>query len=362
MERINCVICDNKLQDFISYDLPLFNSVTIENINNDLLINNKYGVCIKCKSVQLISLLDPKLLYSYPNKYELTPLWLKHHKEFTNFIKLSSNNINSICEIGGGNNGLHEYFENINNYSILDLYEPNTKLNTIKYKIGNCEEYVDYNESTLVLSHTFEHLYNPLKFIKTLQATNVENIFISVPNMKDMLDNKTSISIVFSEHTFYFEKEDILYMFETNGFKSVNTIQFDNHSLFFHFKKSKSSNISIHVKEESMNKLYNLFYLRLNKIHIDINEKYYVMPSHYIGQAAYYSIKNNDNIIGFLDNDLNKIGKRLYGTQLYVYNPELLKNSIETVLLVQNPYYEEMYNQLININLNIKIIPFSLII
>ena len=359
-KRIYCVIDNNKLDLFLNFEYPILNHCTNDPIENDIIHNITFGKCPICKSIQLINLINPDLLYSYPNKHELTPLWINHHKTFVDFIKTNINIYDKkICEIGGGNNGLFTFLSNIKQYTILDLYEPINKLDTIEYKIGNCESYNNYNEDILILSHTFEHLYNPLEFIKTVKNTKIEHIFISVPNMRAMIELDTNMSVVFSEHTFYFEKEDIIYMFEQNGFICSIIEEFNTHSLFFYLKKSNINIVKdLHIKNFAMNKLETIYQKRLNKVNIEIDNPIYIMPSHYIGQAAYLSIINRSNIIGFLDNDKNKIGQRLYGTPLYIQHPDIIKDIECTILLVNNPYYDEMYKQIQLINPNTNIILF----
>ena len=57
-----------------------------------------------------------------------------------------------------------------------------------------------------------------------------------------------------------------------------------------------------------------------------------------------------------LDNDTNKHGKRLYGTNLKVFSPSLLKKEINPVLILKaGVYNEEIKNDIIN-NYNSKTI------
>ena len=368
MFRTNCVICKGILSELFTFkNYPLLFIPTNSPITSDIFYDSKYGICVECCSIQLINLIDPEILYSYPNKSELSILWKLHHVELCKFIK---NNIDihksNICEIGGGNNNLYNYMNMEDNcgYTILDLYEPFDKLPNITYKIGNCETYTDYNENILILSHTFEHLYKPLKFIETCSNTTITDIFISVPNMKYLIDNNKNMCVVFAEHTFYFEKEDIEYMFNKNGFLLNKFEYFTNHSLFFHFKKIDIpvENI-INLKQTSANKLKINFEKRSKQNNIIFDKPTYIMPSHYMGQSVYLSLLNKNNIIGFLDNDKNKIGMRLYGTTLKIESPNILKN-IDTsninILLLNNIYYNEIYSQLIDISPKIHIIKYEI--
>ena len=46
---------------------------------------------------------------------------------------------------------------------------------------------------------------------------------------------------------------------------------------------------------------------------------------------------------------------------LRFWEHDIIKNSEKPVLLIKNPYYDEMHSQLMKLNPKIKIIPFSLV-
>lgn len=348
--RTSCVLCESStLLPFYSLNqFPLLNHSTMKPIKEDIYCDYKYGICNECKCVQLLNLLDPTILYSSDNKTKLTPLWEKHHSSFGSFVsKLLRSS--SICEIGGGSNNLSAYFPSVD-YSILDMYEPDTKDSRIQYKIGNCEEFFDYTDKTILLSHTFEHLYSPRKFLKCLQSSNVEQVFISVPNMKSWLENKSTCFLIFNQHTFYFEKEDIIALFSQYGFECTMTSEFEEHSLFFSFLRNPAVQpLPIPTKMITPKLLEHFQEKESVASSIITSKEVFLMPSFYLGQVAYFFLKKHVKIIGLLDNDINKVNKRLYGTPHDIFLPaEILKYSPETtaVFIVNSPYASEMQNQI----------------
>ena len=63
----------------------------------------------------------------------------------------------------------------------------------------------------------------------------------------------------------------------------------------------------------------------------------------------YYLRHYHKNIIGFIDNDVSKQGKRVYGTTGYVYSPNILtiyKDNPIYVILYAGPYINEIKTQL----------------
>ena len=80
------------------------------------------------------------------------------------------------------------------------------------------------------------------------------------------------------------------------------------------------------------------------------------MPSITYGQMIYYFLNNKENVIGFIDNDSDKSNKRTYGTPLLTYLPSILSsNECNDILIIKTLYFNEMYNQIKNINKNITI-------
>jgi hypothetical protein len=270
----------------------------------------------------------------------------------------NSIDITSICEVGGGSNPLFEYFKNTNiQYSILDLYESTSKNKSILYKVGNCESYNSYSENSVILSHTFEHLYNPINFLKNISKSTVQNIFVSVPNLNSWLINKLTVNILFNQHTFYFEKEQLFSLFATYGYNIKDYYLFKNHSVFLHFVRSNSleSIIKPISVEESLYRHFSSKEETIRKIKLTTNA--YIMPSFYIGLIIYHYLNDKHKIIGFLDNDSNKCGKRLYGTPLITYSPSILAELRNiSVIIAITPYFDEIYKQLKVINPYINII------
>jgi hypothetical protein len=58
------------------------------------------------------------------------------------------------------------------------------KIDGVEFLNINGEVYDYISSDTVIMSHMFEHLYNPVDFIKKLNDSNIQNIFISIPNMK----------------------------------------------------------------------------------------------------------------------------------------------------------------------------------
>jgi len=339
-----------------------------------------------CGVIQLLNLIDPNILYenSHNNTFN-TPTWKAHHIEFSNFIKKYSTN-KTLLEFGGYSGILAKLLVDWSDkYSIVDLCDKNPNIENVEFFVGNCETYRTPSNSTIIMSHLFEHLYNSRLFLENVKETN--EIFISIPNMNIALDNK-NMSFINNEHTYFINDSIIRYLFAEFSYECVNFYEFKTHSLFYHFKHS--NNIKQVIIEPRTDELINYFLKReLQFKNIQLHNNIFIVPGGHLGQIMYYflkdkkentnqsaelrhavpsnssilesdsvSVPNTDtNILGFLDNDITKQNLRTYGTPLLTYSLDKVKEYSElSVLLISSPYQDELKKQLLELNSNIKFI------
>lgn len=359
MERTNCVICNDVLHELYTLpNMPISLSVTTANIENDIILTQHVSYCKQCGCVQLSKLIDTNILYGTShNLTSMLPTWNDHHAHFSKFI-LDSMKYESIIEIGGSSGALYNKIKSSNiEYSCIDICEPSFDTTSIKYIIGNCEEYVFDNVNCVAMSHVFEHLYNPNNFIDNIAVNNVKSIYISIPNMTYLLETM-SASIIHYEHTFFIDKYFMEYLFSQKGYKLVNYTEFKNHSLFFEFEKTYCTPLNITFRESIHKSILNIsdnLMDRFMKHTIPPNS--FIVPGGHMGQLL-YSMAKPTSILGFLDNDTAKHNKRQYGTCHYIYpfnTLNMYKDQEINIFIYAGPYTSELLKQLSVYN-NINII------
>lgn len=368
MERTKCAVC---LSDKLSFiyslkDLPFTFLPTTDPISSDTVITLHIYNCEVCGCAQLKHLLDPAILYGVPhNTTHETPTWKQHHKIFADFLCKSIPGPAKIVEIGGYSgvlaNQVLQQRKDIN-YTIMDLCDTNPNIEQVEFINGNGETSNIDRDSAVVLSHVFEHLYEPHAFIENMNRNRIQNIFISIPNMKALLDKK-NMAVISKEHTFYCGYEDILYIFSKGGYSCKSTELFIDHSLFFHF--IKDTEITTETTIESYRRgytvdMYSIYESNRKSISaLTIEEPFFIVPAGLYGQLIYYFLDTSyrANILGFLDNDIHKIGKRLYGTPNSIFKMDkVAEYSTVTVLITTTPYTNEIIKQLTSYNNNIRFI------
>jgi hypothetical protein len=330
--RSSCCLCGGLLKEkFVLCGHPITFSPTSKSHEEDVYEDLKYGSCSGCGSVQLMSLVSQDVLYENShNGTTYSETWTRHHEEFSGFINVDYTS--NVIEVGGtGALSLSA------DYKILDIVD-NGMNNYIK---GNCEDFDFCKTNCVIMSHVFEHLYDPYKFIKNCYICGVDDIFISIPSMT----TSSKFLPIHTEHTYFADDLDIINLFELNRYKLECTKKFEKHSIFFHFVRNeevvpRGGNLR---PGREVDLFYN-FEKRKELIEsLSTDDETYIMPGGHFGQVVYYYLKNKE-IKGFIDNDKNKQNKRVYGTPFYVFS--LNDVNPKNIILYAGAYSSEIQEQI----------------
>jgi hypothetical protein len=223
---------------------------------------------------------------------------------------------------------------------------------------SDCELYNYNGIKTIIMSHVFEHLYAPRLFLNKITATSIENIFISIPDMANLMINGdlNNLNIL---HTYYINSQFLIYLFNLYGFNLEINENLYNNSNFYYFKKNiKITTYGYDYKNLHLINQIKLFYSNeIEKIKkLKIIKPFYICPSGFYGQFIYFNLTEETklNLLGFLDSDKFKINKRLSGTNLYNFEKDIIKNINEIYILISSVKHRyEIINELTNYNNNI---------
>lgn len=364
MNRNHCVLCEKEeilTELFRLKNYPITPSSNELDASTDEFSDCIFAACNTCGCIQLQSLINPVKLYENShNSTDNTPTWKEHHRLFAEFISERADT--TLLEVGGNSGTLYKLLSSkIANYTILDICDSPERPSTVSFIQGNCEEFDLTGHNHIALSHTFEHLYHPKRFVENLSKAQVQSIFISIPNMDHLYSSK-NISILHNEHTFFVGDAEICHLFSRYGYSCATSYKFKTHSLFYHFvynpttppltlsnSMKRSTDISAYLSdfEESVK-------------NIVIDNACFICPGGHYGQKIYYYLQHyRKNIIGFIDNDLSKQGKRVYGTSGNVFSPDILTSYNDKpvyVILYAGPYTGEIKRQLNTLHASITYI------
>ncbi|QWD76405.1 class I SAM-dependent methyltransferase [Polynucleobacter sp. MWH-UH24A] len=345
-------------------NFPVFMGCSSKDESSDLMADMNWFISKSSGLIQLNPLIPANVLYKNQHGSGCVgAIWLQHHQAFAEFVeKFSPNN---ILEIGGGHGILSREFKKIPHASWVIL-EPNpdpAEGVDARYIKGFFDENFSLEDpvDAIVHSHVFEHIYYPDQFIKNLGKflTTGKRLIFSIPNMKVMLNRKYNNCLNF-EHTIFLTEPYVEYLLGKYGFELVEKKYFlDDHSIFYSYQKIDSFILkALPPNLYQINKEIFLNYITHYKNLVDtINSKLdlvgkrkeiFIFGAHIFTQYLIEFGLNVSKITGILDNDKNKQGKRLYGTKLMVFSPEVLKNfDLPFVILKAGAYSSEIKDQIL---------------
>lgn len=365
--RKNCIFCNHEL----------FNTYFTENLSNFVAhysVDNEYDnhsyhkipfnvcICDNCKTPQIKYLGELNEVYRINHADSTGEVMSNLHIENSKFIIKYKDSIKNIIEIGSSKGILADllldklnltyfiieptYFGSFSDNKIIinDFYE-NVRDETI-------------GANTLIMSHVLEHFYEPIKILeKIYNNQNITNIFLTFPDLEYYINNGV-YHVLNTEHTFYVDTDFLIGLFDCFGFELVEKNSYKNHSILFYFKKNNIKNKKICFENKNYNlenKNYNLedFFRgvqksvnKFNKIIEDSKTK-----NVYIWPASIHSLYllmfglNEDKLSGFTDNSINKIGKKMYGTKLNVFNYKLISEDASSIILINGGIFNSEINK-----------------
>jgi len=368
IERTQCAVTGKQdLEPLYSFqNFPVFMGCLNQPESKDLKQDMLWWISKSSGLIQLKKLLPLDILY--PESHgagAVGALWDKHHKAFAKFL----HNVmpSSVFEIGGAHGILEKEYQSFGPIPWVIL-EPNpspvdgSKAQFIK---GFFDENFDYQNDfdAVVHSHVFEHIYKPDEFMRHLAGflSEGKRLIFSLPNMQVMLERMYTNCINF-EHTIFLTEPYIEYLLNKHGFRLENKEYFmDDHSIFYAaIKDSNVQTIKLPHDLYEKNKYLYIQYINYHQRLIsELNTKIsqatgpvYLFGAHVFAQYLIEMGLDTKSIVSLLDNDINKQGKRLYGTSLSVASPKTLAGiDSPSVILKAGVYNNEIKDDILsNIN------------
>jgi 2-polyprenyl-3-methyl-5-hydroxy-6-metoxy-1,4-benzoquinol methylase len=344
-------------------DFPVFFGVTDSPQEEDLYAKMEWFIEKTTGLIQLNNLIPLEVLYQSQHAYGFGETWENHYREFSKFmLKAKPKN---VLEIGAGQGRIAQICTEDTLISKWTIIEPNpTFKETTKIKViqGFFDENsnIDGEFDTYCFSHVLEHAYNPKEFLSAIckKMKFNDNLIFSYPNLKAWLSKKFTNSLNF-EHTIFLTDNHLNTLLNNLGFEIIEKKNYLEHSHFYHVKKY-SENIAIKTYEnltlENTTLLKDFIYYHINEVAIlndliDNNKdgKYFLFGAHIFSQYLKVFGLKTEKIISIIDNSKEKMGKRLYGTSLFVSSPHILANYVKPIIILRaGPYNEEIKKQILN--------------
>jgi hypothetical protein len=368
LERNQCAVSGAKdLEHLYTFkDFPVFMGCVDRYEGMDLKADMSWWISRESGLIQLKNLIPLDVLY--PESHgagAVGSLWDEHHKTFAKF--LAEKKPSSVLEIGGGHGRLETAYQEFDQIS-WTILEPNPS------PVDGCKSTfirgffdekfkLDTEVEAIVHSHLFEHIYEPQIFMRQLSdfMRDDQQLVFSLPNMRIMLERKYTNCINF-EHTLFFTEEYVDHLLAKYGFRIDSKEYFkDDHSIFYRAIRDQDVasiplSSDLYLKNKTLYGEYINFHIGLikeiNQRLNEIKQPIYLFGAHVFAQYLVAFGLNTSRITGLLDNDKNKLGKRLSGTNLKVFSPSVLKElDAPHVVLKAGVYNSEIKKDILeNIN------------
>jgi hypothetical protein len=323
--------------------------------SDDLTADMTWSISRDSGLIQLKKLLPLDVLYqSQTTTGAIGATWMAHHKEFASFIREYSPT--GVFELGGAHGMLCLEYQKLDSIP-WTILEPNPApvegCNAIFIKgFFDSKFYFKGDFSTVVHSHVFEHAYEPYEFMRHLSefVKQGQHMIFSVPNLKSWLERKYTNCINF-EHTVFLTDPYIEYLLAKHGFRILKKQYVMNgHSIFYSTTRdvaTKPIPLQNGLYKENL-QIYQNFAGYHKELIDDLNAKIdktngsiYLFGAHVFAQYLISAGLNTEKVICLLDNDKNKQGRRLYGTNLKVASPTVLAKVKDPIVILKAGVYND---------------------
>lgn len=351
-------------------NFPVFMGCVNHPKDEDLLVDSIWDIGVSTGLIQLKHLIPLDILYKQSHgSGDIGRIWDEHHKNFAAFI--AKYNPNSVLEVGGGHGRLAKLYEEHSNIP-WTIIEPNPTpeedSNVIWIEGFFDSNFVsNSNYDCYVHSHVFEHIYEPYQFMEDLGKTTKDGdkLIFTIPNMQEMLKRNYTNCLNF-EHTYFLTEPYIEYLMSRYGFKILEKNYFmDDHSIFYAaVRDSKVKPSQLPKNLYSKNKKLFMKFIKSHKEMINnyndnlksVNSPIYLFGAHVFAQFLIQMGLDISKVVSILDNDNNKQGKRLYGTDLMVEPPSVLADVKSPIVILKAGVYNQEISEDIKLNINSSVI------
>jgi hypothetical protein len=350
---------------------PVFMGCVDHPAQEDLVADQTWDICRNTGVLQLKHLIPLDVLYQAQHAGAVGQIWMTHHQAFAEF--LSKFQPQSILELGGAHGILSM------EYKAFDIV-PWTILEPNPAPIEGCDAHfikgffnnqfsTTENFQTVVHSHVFEHIYEPDQFMGHLAdfVSEGNNLVFSLPNIQVMLERKYTNGLNF-EHTVFLTEPYIEYLLAKHGFRLLAKKYFmDDHSIFYATVRDTSIEpaelpLGLYEKNRQLYLDYVQYHksliVELNAVVNSTEQPVYLFGAHVFSQYLIEFGLETDKIVCLLDNDPGKQGKRLYGSNLVVQSPKILKGVRRPLVILKAGVYNTEIKEAIlgDINDNVTFI------
>lgn len=351
-------------------DFPVFFGTVDTPAAADLRAPMEWAIDPETGIVQLTKVIPLEILYREQHVDGCGPTWRQYYEDFADYM--IAKNVTSVIEIGGGAGVLAKTALAKRPGLHWIIVEPNPTI-TPCGAIEVIKGFFDKAHITgrkvdcVVFSQVMEHVYDPRQFVQDIAdfLQPGQKLVFAYPNLALWLARKYTNALNF-EHTMLLTDAFIDVLLPDCGLEVVNKTTYKDHSFFY--TAAKSARPLTRAAMPNMYREYKemfqdfLSYHRdsvdaLNKAMRESADEFYLFGAHIFSTFLFAFGLEHRRLKGILDNSPTKKGRRLYGTEFVVMNPEVLRDRQDaTVILRAGIYDDEIKSGIMRINPAVRFI------
>lgn len=371
--RDKCIFCKSDLSNTY-FNKNLHNYVGHYQVDLDYSIKDMVSIpfniftCDKCLTPQLKYLGEPSEVYKHNHADSTGSIMNELHVKNCEFILKYNYDVQNIIEIGSSKGVLADLILSKRKLE-YNIVEPSYFGNPDgKNIIPDFYENVDdsnINANTIIISHVFEHFYKPLEILeKIVNNNNIDNVFLVFPDLEYYINNDIH-HVLNTEHTYYIDNQFLINLFKSYGFTMCDRSDFKNHSVLFYFRRMLATvkpRVKLKNKNCDISRYFNGIKNIVSKFNNAIDTKENGTNA-YLWPASIHSLYLSNfgldfNLLsGLLDNSPNKIGKKMYGTNIPILDFKKItdmKSKDNLILVNGGVFNSEVESQLDGCNFVLK--------
>jgi len=347
-------------------NFPVFMGCVNTPAQDDIVADMEWVIDPSSGMIQLRRLLPLDVLYFDQHNDGTGAVWKDLYSATAAFIARHRKG-SRILEIGGAHDEIAARYFTLDPDATWTTIEPNPqhidhpRIRVIKGWFDETFS-LDAPIDMIVHSHVFEHIYEPVPFLRHIAAClapGQRHIF-AFPNLLPMLERKFTNALNF-EHTAFLTEYFTDWMLQAAGFDIIAKEYFGSpHSILY--ATEKLARPSPPPALRNMYADYRRMFVEFVRYHHDLvsdlnraiattTTPVYVFGAHIFTIYLLNFGLDATRIVSALDNSGLKQGKRLYGTNLIAQSPEVLRDKGQVnVILKAGAYNDEIKQQLLTIN------------
>lgn len=341
--RTSCIFCKcEDITEVLPVDIHIPQSTLMKDDSHDsegddawMMFNIQH--CNRCLAYQTKYLADPIILYGGSHIHPIGKIRETMDDILCNMI-VENSLITGIIEIGGGKGLLADKIIDstigtIPYYIVDSCYIGNTyKRIVIPHFIEDCHTSLPSTPNTLILSHVFEHFYDPVAVLKSLIKPNIKYIYVCHPDFDSYISKQPyTMNVLHIEHTFLIDNEGVKKIMNTFNFKLSKETLHANYCVMWEFVRTDTTPkalLLLHdlhintISHQCIPRYLSYISSVVNKVNHILNSEKYQDYKKYIWPCSIHTVTllhygvHVDMLDGMLDNSKDKIGRKIYGYNL----------------------------------------------